>query len=318
MKKYEIWGKFLKAKRSSQYRSAREFCQKVPVGISYPQYSRYEAGEQLPSLDHALRICRLLQIPLMEGLLEWSRAQVMEEEVLSKLEELIRQVRREKSGEWGSVLSVKPPQSSHLFAQDSRLNDMLVFNRSHLSLFQKDPLYRDIFTFINSFAVETPMKVSHLAKALHLTERKLKSMLLQLEELGVLKLDSHQEEVQSSKKVFYFPDDEDFFSMRNMNFQHNASSILERLEFDDLSQRKAFRSLITRELSSGQVRQVVEGLEKLLSQVTGLKEDAQSDTIYSLCILFGERFNLPPFEAHASPKVPAKQSLKLVKSVHPR
>ncbi len=53
---YQSWGGFLKSMREKRFRSAREFCSQVPMGIHYPQYSRYESGAQLPSLEQALAL----------------------------------------------------------------------------------------------------------------------------------------------------------------------------------------------------------------------------------------------------------------------
>ncbi|OFZ69939.1 MAG: hypothetical protein A3K03_06785, partial [Bdellovibrionales bacterium RIFOXYD1_FULL_44_7] len=91
-RKYESWGNFLKKNREGHFRSAREFCARVKIGISYPQYSRYEAGEQLPNLEQALQLCKLLDIPLLEGLLEWCRAQVSESNHREEVNSLIDQI----------------------------------------------------------------------------------------------------------------------------------------------------------------------------------------------------------------------------------
>src|SRR5688572_15946384 len=88
-------GQFLKKRSMERYRSARDFCTKAEGGISYPQYSRYEAGDQLPNLDQAIRIFQLLQIPLVRGLIEWCRAQVSIPEGQQQLDELLARFRQE-------------------------------------------------------------------------------------------------------------------------------------------------------------------------------------------------------------------------------
>src|SRR6476661_2541186 len=95
-RRYESWGDFLKKRREERYRSAREFCSKVKVGISYPQYSRYEAGDQLPNLEQALELCRLLGVPALEGLMEWNRAQMagdVAQAALRDIELLLERIR---------------------------------------------------------------------------------------------------------------------------------------------------------------------------------------------------------------------------------
>ena len=74
--RYSCWGEFLKSKRRTHFRSARDFCAQKQIGISYPQYSRYEAGHQLPSLLQAMEMFRHLDVTPAEGMLEWCRAQL--------------------------------------------------------------------------------------------------------------------------------------------------------------------------------------------------------------------------------------------------
>ena len=74
--RYSCWGEFLKSKRRMRFRSARDFCAQKQIGISYPQYSRYEAGHQLPPLLQAMEMFRHLDITPAEGMLEWCRAQL--------------------------------------------------------------------------------------------------------------------------------------------------------------------------------------------------------------------------------------------------
>src|SRR4051794_28765029 len=91
--RYRSFGQFIKAKREQGFRSARDFCSKVAVGISYPQYSRYEAGDQLPGLEQALALGKLLGVPTVELLLEWSQAQVQEASARQEVDALLKQVR---------------------------------------------------------------------------------------------------------------------------------------------------------------------------------------------------------------------------------
>jgi hypothetical protein len=82
--KYQSWGVFLKTRREKHFRSAREFCTRSALGISYPQYSRYEAGDQIPSLAQALALGERLQVPIADTVIEWCRAQLPSHEKLAQ------------------------------------------------------------------------------------------------------------------------------------------------------------------------------------------------------------------------------------------
>ena len=105
--------------------------------------------------------------------------------------------------------------------------------------------------------------------------------------------DFHQKYGQKHVR-FYFPDDEDFFELRNLNLRYNAEAILEKVTPADLSDRKAYRGLVTRELSDGQLEEIVQGIEGLIRKMATLPEEDESEKVYSLCLLLGERFAKSP------------------------
>jgi len=282
--KYSRWGNFLKTQREIRYRSARELCTQVELGVSYPQYSRYEAGDQLPNLEQALSIGAVLGIDPVESVLEWSAAQIPPQGTLARagISKLLEETRGQNSSSASAAWSSKASDRA------VPLDDVVVFNRSHLKVFVSDPAYRDIFTYINSFgpgAVETV----EIALALGLSETRTREMLERLSELGVVAL--HEGKCRATKRNFYFPDDEDFFELRNLNLSHNTGAIMSRLKYGDLLARKAYRGLVTRELSDAQVELLLAGIEQLLGQLVAMPETSDPRTIYSLCVVFGERFS---------------------------
>lgn len=294
--KFSGWGRFLKSRRETRYRSARELTTQVALGISYPQYSRYEAGEQLPGLDQALILGSILGVAPLEMVLEWSKAQIpaREASALGGVEALLNEVREpghtnESEAHNHSAQSVVsgswPARPSE---RTVPLDDVIVFNRAHLRVFSSDPAYRDIFTYINSFGPE-PISVVEIAEALGLDPLRCREMLEKLSELGVIVIDALGG-CRASKRNFYFPDDEDFFELRNLNLRHNADSILGRLNHADLTARKAYRGLVTRELTQEQVGLLLTGVDQLMGQLVAMPETSQPRTIYSLCVLFGDRF----------------------------
>jgi predicted transcriptional regulator len=292
--KYPGFASYLRSHRERNYRSARDFCARVKTGISYPQYSRYEAGDQLPPLIQAVTIFGQLGVSPLEALLEWNKAQLTEASVqvasepavaktLKEIEDLLNQTRS------GTPKAENPAEKSRsgVNAFDVPLDKVVVFNRSHRDVFMKHPAYRDIFTYINAFH---PRKISvdELSRALKIEQPVIREMLENLERLGVVL--RKDESFVAAKRNFYFPDDADFFELRNLNVRHNFSQLMDNLQFETLSTRQAFRGLITREFTPAQYRWVVDQSEKLLAQTVGLSEDEGGDVIYSVMTVVGERF----------------------------
>src|ERR1700747_1458189 len=125
--KYSEFAAFLREKRGLKYRSARDFCTRVKIEVSYPQYSRYEAGEQLPSLPQALVIGEALGLAPVETTLEWNLAQVEDAELASPIRELLEAVR---TGSLNGQMPALPRVPAKV-----QLDDVIVFNRSHRDLF---------------------------------------------------------------------------------------------------------------------------------------------------------------------------------------
>lgn len=285
--KYSGWGNFLKTRREARFKSARELCRQVNLGISYPQYSRYEAGDQLPSLEQALSMGAIFGVPALEMTIEWTLAQMPVAEVLaqSELMRLLEVARDKATGGSGSAPARKSAEKR--LGQGVALDDVIVFNRSHLKIFASDPAYRDVFTYVNAFGPGW-ISAQEIAQALGLESGRVTLMLDQLSELGVVQLGEGR--CRSTKRVLYFPDDEDFFGLRNFNFRHNTDRILESLTHQDVLERKAYRGLVTRELTADQAAHLMSGIEQVLSQAVAMPETSAARTVYSLCVLFGGRY----------------------------
>ncbi len=294
-KRSSSWSEFLKARREAKFRSAREFCAKRDIGISYPQYSRYESGEQLPSLDQALDICRNLDVPPLETLLEWSRSQSIPEDERSLIDGLLSQVKKESSSdalvaqapavEFAAHAPSKSPGT--LSRAPFSLEDVIVFNRTHLKMFLSDPLYRDIFVYVNSYSPEW-IRIEEVAQAMKVDVERAEKMIEDLFDLGVVLTAGGK--CRAVKNNFYFPDDADFFPLRNQNFRHNVDTILGGLSHEDLKANRAYRNLITRELSSDQLKALQQRLDDVVQEVIEYPDVHQDDRIYSVCLLVGERF----------------------------
>jgi hypothetical protein len=301
--KYSSWGDFLKVKREAKFRSAREFCARAPVGISYPQYSRYEAGDQLPSLEQALGLCRLLDVPPMEGLLEWSRSQVQIETEKNEVETLLSRVRRGISAEPDPTDSPETTLVSPVGAQvssrvplnleegkESVFDHLMVFNRSHIKLFQSDARYRDIFTFVNVYTPDEWIALSEVSSSLGIPSEELEPMVDIMNDHGLILLAGGK--CRSPKVMYYFPDDEDFFELRNQNYRYNADAILKKARFKEIQERSAYRNVLTRRFTTSQVNHLVGRLDEILREMANMPEDvnAVDDPVYSVCLLAGERF----------------------------
>jgi hypothetical protein len=301
--KYSSWGDFLKLKREAKFRSAREFCAKAPVGISYPQYSRYEAGDQLPSLEQALGLCRLLEVPPMEGLLEWSRSQVQIDGERKEVDHLLNRVRRGVRGEADPNESPETTLVSPVGAQvssrvplnleegkESVFDHLMVFNRSHIKLFQSDARFRDIFTFVNVYTPEEWIALDEVSRSLGIPAEELEPMVETMNDHGLILLAGGK--CRSPKVMYYFPDDEDFFELRNQNYTYNANAILANANFDNIRERSAYRNVLTRRFTQSQVQHLVGRLDEILREMANMPEEGNTvnDPVYSVCLLAGERF----------------------------
>jgi len=236
--KYPGFASYLRSHRERNYRSARDFCARVKIGISYPQYSRYEAGDQLPPLVQSITIFGQLGVSPLEALLEWNKAQLSDASVQAAPEPAVAKTLKE------------------------------------------------IEVLLNQ--VRSGISVEELSRALKIEPPVIREMLEDLERLGVVL--RKDESFVAAKRNFYFPDDADFFELRNLNVRHNFSQLMDNLQFEALSTRQAFRGLITREFTPAQYRWVVDQSERLLAQAVGLPEDEGGDVIYSVMTVVGERF----------------------------
>jgi hypothetical protein len=238
-------------------------------------------------------------------LLEWNRAQITGHPSKEHIDAILTRVREHgveavTSGQLPAPKGVVPASSTSaamgksatgLFTNASiSPDDVIVFNRSHLRLFSSDPAYRDIFTYVNSYSPDW-ISCKEMSQALGITEEKIEMMLENLSDLGVILLAAGR--CRATKKNFYFPDDQDFFEMRNLNLAHNTAGIMKKLSHEDLQKRKAFRGLLTREMTPEQLEMVIAKVEELMGSVIDLPETHNPDRIYSMCVLLGERFARP-------------------------
>lgn len=312
-RKYPNWGLFLRSNREKKYRSAREFCARGDVGISYPQYSRYEGGEQLPGLAQALELGKKLDLQAFEVVEKWlsdqfpSDAGPLRDEVLNLLRSKVPAKAQSSAPVLGQVLNPLAATASRVPENTMRLDDVIVLNRSHVRSFGTNPRYRDVITYVNSFPTQW-ISQREIAHAAQIEFEEAGSLIEDLHELGVLVLpaesvsdpktaplpESYDEKdgylCRCSKRIFYYPDDEDFFPLRNLNFVHNVSSLMRNLSFKDIQAKKSYRGLLTRQMSLTQVSTLIERVDSLIHDVIQQPEEAQSDAVYSMCVVFGERF----------------------------
>ncbi|MBL7715216.1 MAG: helix-turn-helix transcriptional regulator [Bdellovibrionales bacterium] len=311
-RKYPNWGLYLRSNREKKYRSAREFCARGDVGISYPQYSRYEGGEQLPGLAQALELGKKLDLQPFETVEKWLSDQFPADHASLKDDVLaLLRSRTASKGSLAPAIGVNPnplaATASRVPENTMRLDDVIVLNRSHVRSFGTNPRYRDVITYVNSFPTQW-ISQREIAIAAQIGFEEAGSLIEDLHELGVLVLpdesttgpgsmpvpESYNDKdgylCRCSKRIFYYPDDEDFFPLRNLNFVHNVSSLMRNLSFKDIQAKKSYRGLLTRQMSPSQVSTLIERVDSLIHDVIQQPEEDASDGVYSMCVVFGERF----------------------------
>lgn len=286
-RKYQAWGEFLKERRSQRFRSARDFYLKINLGISYPQYSRYEQGEQLPQLDHALTLCEILGIPLQEGFLKWCESQAGGSSLFARVKKELFSSKEEGSSVAEGVskeLSSKTPTQNSKFS----LDEVLVLNRAHVDLFNSTARSRDVFTFIASL-YPSWVEFEEISQRLRIPTSEVRKIVKSLCDQGLLLGEGKR--VRAAKSKFYFPNDEDFFDLRNRNVLENVDTIMRNLTHQDVREKRACRRVVTRKLTPVQIQDVFQQIENFIEEVVDLPDADYSDTVYSLCMILGERFN---------------------------
>jgi transcriptional regulator with XRE-family HTH domain len=315
---YRNWGQWLKRKRETKFRSAREFCTHIDLGISYPQYSRYESGDQLPSANQLVAICRAVETDPVEALMEWCLSQIEDQEIWVQFGQALPWVAALRRGE---TVCPKPsseekdesknrPSDAELEARareearattkaESELLGMtLVFGKVHRELFESDPRYRDVFTYVNAYD-GAGVSMDDLSRDLGIETAHAFRMAETLARLGVLVVERGVGKTlyRASKKFFYFPDDEEFFDLRNKNFRHNIEGVLGGKKYAEFVKSGCMRDLLTRELTEEQYKKVRDAAEHWLVEASQMDEDPSAKTIYSIGLFMGPRFKKTAVEA---------------------
>ncbi len=174
--------------------------------------------------------------------------------------------------------------------KESVFDHLMVFNRSHIKLFESDARYRDIFTFVNVYTPEEWISLEEVSKSLGISAEELDPMVETMNDHGLILLAGGR--CRSPKVMYYFPDDEDFFELRNQNFRYNSEAILGRATFHEIHERSAYRNVLTRRFTKSQVQHLVGRLDEILREMANMPEEPNTvnDPVYSVCLLAGERF----------------------------
>ncbi|MEK7692119.1 MAG: hypothetical protein AAB425_13980, partial [Bdellovibrionota bacterium] len=169
------------------------------------------------------------------------------------------------------------------------LDHVLVLNRKHRDILASDPNFRDVLTYIQSFKPEL-VSLGRVATEIGLSLLRVREMCAKLAENHLLEVIG--DEARGVKQALYFPEDEDFFLLKNQSFTHNVSKILGQLSVEDLRNKRATRMLLTAALSEDDFKEVQRSLEGVVESVLSRKRPgATTDApVYSVCVLAGRRF----------------------------
>lgn len=274
----------LKKWRLLRHASARAFVLTSRLPISYPQYSRFESGKQLPTLPMALEIAQRLGVPALQMSLAWLGQWTLSREgrgFTSLLVELraIEPVIKAQLGWRGAELASDPDRESYVFAQEQgQLRQKM----------SRDPRYRDLFVYINGFFPDW-VAFEELARALKLPVGEVEGLLEDLAEEGIVRISGAK--VRVKMRTFFFPDSEPYFEARNLNVRHNVEKLLEDISYQALEDRRGFRTVVSRVLTEQQLELIIGRLEHLVQEIAEFPEVRDPKQIYSLCLLLGERFS---------------------------
>jgi hypothetical protein len=75
-----------------------------------------------------------------------------------------------------------------------------------------------------------------------------------------------------------------------MNVARNVASVLGRIEHAEIRNKQAYRSVVTRELTAGQARDMVAALEAVVTRIVEIPETPSPQRVFSLVLVLGTRF----------------------------
>ena len=231
-------------------------------GVSYPQYSRYEAGEQLPkpSLRRFPSVrrweSRSLRRPWNGIWPRWREPRVRPRVKL-----------RHFWGRFGPTALRLRARSRFPF-RSMRSSFSIAAIAIFFSRIRRIAIFSPTSTHFMRLRKSPPKKFQRPSRFLR---RNSIGMLENLIELGVIH--KHGKRFAAAKSNFYFPDDTDFFELRQQNVRHNLEKVLDQITYSDLQEKRALRGLLTRELTPSQLGWVMGQIEGLLGRIVELPED---------------------------------------------
>lgn len=270
---HQQFGDYIRTARSKRYPRAKDFHQDKKLSCSYSMYSFIETGRKLPAPELLLEIGIKLKLNLNELLTIWLSTQINNESYKKLLKTEIPNI----------LLNQKIKDDDEAIGPN--LDNTLILTRPVIEYFLSDYLAYELFLYIT--AGNKKISFSEIQSTFsQFTLTDLKKKINRLQKLGLIEIKDNM--VGRTKEYTYTPDDEHGAKLRNLNFINSSKAIIARPLPDKIKQKKAFRTTFTRLLNETQVSYIYEHLENLVNE-TGKLSDS-SDKTYSLCLLFGERF----------------------------
>ncbi len=262
---------YIRVSRTTKYRSAKAFWQAAKAPFSYEYYSNIERGTKFPNVQSVLFISDKLGMNKKKACFLWAQELMPDDESRSFFRWDDASI--EKAVPLGSQIS---------------LEDTFLVTERHKALLESDPLYWEILSFFaiyeySDFSFQEIWNHTRLAKG------KLKAILDKLVAAGLIK---YERKKYSHPKVYmHIPNDRHFLKLRNSNFKHAATRILNTLKGEDIESDRAFRTTANKRLSEEDLQRVMRSIKFVVGDFLNIEVPAPNEegSPYTLCVLLAPR-----------------------------
>ncbi len=236
------FSELIRTKRTEKAASAKEFHRNAKLSCSYFYYSKVESGT-VPELPLAIEILRALGVNLRKGLYAWVRSQMPDKETKAFFAEL--------------------DDETPLSAEQHSTSRAIVVNRMQAKLLESDPIYWEILVFFSTYHTFGIPEDKAIAKCFGVAPTKFRKHLETLYDHGLL---DKQNGKYISKEWFFIPYEQEFNSLRDVNFRRALD------QFWHQSEDERFRTTITKPLTPAQWKEVEAKVVALTHSVVDMKE----------------------------------------------
>lgn len=256
--------------RQRKYKSVKDFYDDhgEALHVSYSHYSAVEKGTKFPDIQLTIAISKSLKIDLKLMCHLWAKEQMPNAETRSFFEPV------------PGIESQGLPSTVNM-----QLDEFYIFTEKQIPAFAKIPALWDVLMFIMSFWDSVKLTERTIAKAMNLELADVKQSVEWLRNEGMIY--SENGILKSRRRFFHLPNTEAFREVRDQNFRNTAEDILRKLKSEDLSNKEAYRTTYTRQLTRVQAQELCKHLDTVVGHFGNMSDLGKE--LYSFTVAFGPR-----------------------------